>query len=140
MNESKTVAFNVLCTAIIVVGTAGFIGLALSGPQPSDRFIDREDARDLAIDHAFRSHPELSGVPAATSWETIDLTPQGLVGASKWQYTSEGWTVTVSYPVVQHPIYTVEIWYRGEVNFSWSGSVDQAGDVVELEYLVACAS
>jgi len=134
MNKTKTVAFTVLCTATIVVGIAAIIGLALSGPQASDRFLDREDARNLAIDYALRSHPELSGVKAATLWEAQDLTPLGLVGASKWQYVGEGWTVTVSYAVVQHPTYTLEIQYSGEISFSWSGSVDQAGNVAESEY------
>jgi len=136
MNQTRTVTLSALCAAVIVVGIAAIVGLALSGPHPFDRFIGSEDARDLAIDYVLRSHPQLSGVQAATSWETVDLTPQGLLGASKWQYVGDGWTVTVSYAVVQHPTYSVEIRHSGEISFSWSGSVDQDANVVELEYSV----
>jgi len=87
-----------------------------------------ELARDAAIDYALRNYQELKGVLAPSSWETRDLTP-GLCGASNLQYTGDGWTVNVSYPVVLHPEYIVEIEFAGEVSFHWKGTVDQDGNV-----------
>jgi len=126
MNKTKTVAFGALFIAVAVVSVA----LASSWLG----FVTPEDARNLAIEKALRSHQELSNVQAATSWETQDLTE--LLGASKLLYTGEGWTIKVSYAVVLNPDYTVEIQYEGEPSFSWSGTVDKAGNVVELEYLM----
>jgi len=93
-----------------------------------------EYARDLAIDYILQKHEELSGILVPTSWETRNLTPQGLVGSSKLQYTGDGWTVNVTYPVVLKPVYTFEMEYRGEVNFQWRGTVDQDAKVEELDY------
>jgi hypothetical protein len=69
---------------------------------------------------------------AVTYWEMQDLTPADIMGASKVQYISKFWTIMVSYAVVLHPTYTVEIQCNGETGFSWRGTVDQAGKVVEL--------
>ena len=95
-----------------------------------------EFGRDTAISFAIVTHEELEGLVAPSEWETKDLTPEGLLGASKLQYTADGWTVIVSYPVVWKPTYTVEIDFDGEVGFYWSGTVDQAGTVIETEFVL----
>jgi len=126
MNKTKTIVFGAFFIAVAVVS----IALASSWLG----FLSPEDARNLAIEKALRSHQELSNVQAATSWVIQDLTE--LLGASKLQYTGDEWTITVTYAVVLHPDYTVEIQYKGEPSFSWRGTVDKAGNVVELDYLM----
>jgi len=94
-----------------------------------------EFARDAAIEYVLQKHGGLGGVRTPASWETRDITPPGLVGSSTQQYIGDGWTVNVSYPMVLSPTYAVEIDYEGNVSFRWRGTVDQGGDVEELEYV-----
>lgn len=111
MNKTKTIAFGAFFIAIVAVSVA--VASSWLG------YLSPEDARNLAIEKVLRSHQELNGIQAATSWEIQDLT--NLLGASRLQYSGEGWTITVSYAVVLHPDYKVEIQYnesqasRGEV-------------------------
>lgn len=102
--------------------------------EPVTSIISPSYARDLAIEHALNLHRELSGVEAPEDWDEEDLTPQGLVGASKRKFSEGDWTVTVSWAVVRSPIYTVEIEYDGETCFHWKGTVDQAKNVAEQEF------
>ncbi len=95
-----------------------------------------ELAKDLAIDYMLENHPELGTIHKPDVWAFEILTPPGLVGASNLQYIGDGWTVNVSYPVVQYPEYTVEIEYTDDVGFQWKGIVDQSKKVTELEYSV----
>lgn len=92
-------------------------------PTPS------EFARDKAIDYVLQNHEELKDVQIPSSWETRMLTPEGFCGFLEIQYTGDGWSVSVSNPVVQDPTYTVEIEYTGNVNFHWKGTVDQDGNI-----------
>jgi len=94
-------------------------------PTQTD-ILDPEQARDIAVDYVKASYPGLEG---HGSWEMENLTPEGLLGFSKLQYTSEGWTVNVSFPVVWKPVYSVEITVDTEPVIEWTGSVDQDGSV-----------
>jgi hypothetical protein len=62
-------------------------------------------------------------------WEMENLTPEGLLGYSTLRYTSEGWAVNVSFPVVWKPVYSVEITVDADPVFEWAGSVGQDGSV-----------
>ena len=86
-----------------------------------------------AIWHVVRSHEELMDVQFPISWKHQVLTPEGFYGFFETQYTCEGWSVTVGNPVVPDPTYTVEIEHTGEVSFQWKGTVDQDGNVVEIQ-------
>ena len=101
--------------------------------QPGD-FVTPEDAFERVIRFLSLTHDELQEVAVSSSWETKDLTPEGRLGASKLQFSGAGWTANVSWAVVLEPVYTFEIEYIGDVSFSWSGTVDQAGNVEELEF------
>ena len=93
-----------------------------------------EFARNAAIDFIIMNHEELRNLQIPSSWKVRNLTPEGWVGYTTWQYTGGGWTVNVSYPVVQYPEYTIKIEYTGEVSFQWKGTVDQSGSVVEISF------
>ncbi len=101
-------------------------------PQPTIQ--PPEFGRDTAIRFVLVKHGELKGLEAPSSWEEKDLTPTGLVGAAKLQYTADGWTIKVSWPVVWRPTYTVEIDFSGDGGFKWEGTVDQAGTVTETAF------
>ncbi len=85
-----------------------------------------EEARDIAVEYVKAGHPELM---EHGSWEMENLTPEGLLGYSRLQYTSEGWTVNVSFPVVWKPVYGMEITVDVDPVFQWTGSVEQDGSV-----------
>jgi hypothetical protein len=87
-----------------------------------------EQARDIAVEYVEANYPELADEEHG-GWEMESLTPEGLLGFSRLQYTSEGWTVEVSFPVVWKPIYSVDITVDTEPVFEWTGSVEQDGSV-----------
>ena len=101
--------------------------------NPENTILTPERAVELAVEYAILNFRELDGVSAPESWEVEDLTPQGLVGASKAKFTGDEWTVEASWAVVWKPVYTVEINHGGEDGFHWKGTVDQDGNVVETE-------
>jgi hypothetical protein len=87
-----------------------------------------EQARDIAVEYVMANYPELADKEPDV-WEMEDLTPEGLLGASKLQYVYGSWTVNVSFPVVWKPVYSVELTVDAEPVFEWMGSVDQDGSV-----------
>ena len=103
--------------------------------QPGE-FVTPESALQAAIRFLSRAHDELRDVAIPSSWEATDLTPEGLLGASKLQLSGAGWTVNVSWAVVLEPVYTLDAEYAGDVSFIWRGTVDQTGAVEETEFEV----
>ena len=94
-------------------------------PNQTD-ILGPEDARDIAVEHVKTIHP---GLMEHGVWEMENLTPEGLLGYSTLRYTSEGWAVNVSFPVVWKPVYSVEITVDANPVFEWAGSVEQDGSV-----------
>jgi len=91
------------------------------------RILSQEDARDIAVAYLLENFEDLEGLEAPSEWSVEDLTPEGLVGYFKQEFTAGGWTVRVGNPVVWKPVFEVEVEYGGE--FSWKGTVDQSGSV-----------
>lgn len=102
--------------------------------QPDGEFVTPESAFDAVIRYLAVTHDELKGTAVPSSWKEKDLTPPGLMGASKIQFSGAGWTVNVSWAVVLSPTYTIEAVYTGEPSFTWSGTVDQAGALMETGF------
>ena len=130
-----TIMFEVLVVAAL--STATVLGLQ-NGTTPENQVTipePPESARDTAITYILQAHEELGAAQVTTSWKMENLTP-GLLGASNLQYTADGWTVTVSYPVVLEPIYTVDVDYSGEVCVQWTGTVSQTWAVAETNFTV----
>ncbi len=109
-------------------------GIGEGSEEPPKEFKAPEFARDTAIDFILRSHGDLKGVKAPSTWEVRDLTPEGLLGYSKLEYAAVGWTVDVGWAVVLNPKYTVEVSFTGEKAFHWEGTVDQNGVVTENSF------
>jgi hypothetical protein len=135
-NMSKiTVVFVVIVVAALSTATA--LGLQNgTTPEPQESMPEPpEFARDTAIDYILQTREEVGTLHVPSSWEMQNLTP-GLLGASNLQYTGDRWTVTVSYPVVLEPKYTVEVEYTGEYSFQWAGTVSQDRNVAETNFTV----
>jgi ribosomal protein S12 len=99
-----------------------------------DTIISPETAVNKVVNFIARNHEGLDEVAVASSWSVEDLTPQGMVGSSTQRFTGVGWTITVSWSVVQFPVYNVEAEYDGATGFLWEGMVDHRGGVDELRF------
>lgn len=100
------------------------------GLGPSEVFLDRLGARDLAIEFAARQ----TNVPPVdpTAWKEERATAEGLVGAETFRYTHSSWVVEVRYPVVapEQVIYDITI-TNPNLDIDWHGTVDAQGLVTE---------
>jgi hypothetical protein len=88
----------------------------------------------MCIDYLMEKHPEVVGeVPL--EWTEKNLVPEGIIGVTKIEYTSGGWTIILSAPVVWKPTHTVSIIYTGPgTPFTWEGTVPQGGQVTETSF------
>jgi len=88
-------------------------------------------ARDAVLAY-IAAHDGPSAPVAGMAWNEENATPGGLVGSTTLRYTAEGWTVTVSYPIVapEYTLYHVQV-VEGASGFTWEGEVDATGSVTE---------
>ena len=104
---------------------------------PDDTIISPENAVNRIVPYITMNHDGLGEVSVVSHWEVEDLTPSGMVGSSTQRFTGAGWTITVSWSVVQFPVYDVEAQYDGATAFQWEGTVDHRGGVEELGFELA---
>ncbi|PVX26301.1 MAG: hypothetical protein CW716_06300 [Candidatus Bathyarchaeum sp.] len=135
MNKMGFVSLIIVVTCFLTATALGMQNGTVP-EQPQEKPEPPELARDAALDYILQTHAELVTVQLPTDWEMENLTP-GILGASHLQFTSGGWTVTVSYAVVLEPTYSVEVNHTCEINFQWSGTVSQNGAAVETSFSVA---
>ncbi len=97
-------------------------GGAIAVPDPIS-------ARDVAL--AFLAGIYGEQAPSADlQWTEENLTPEGWVGASTFQYTAGDWVVTVSFPVVLPELTVYHVVVANEATgFHWEGDVDAQGQV-----------
>lgn len=95
--------------------------------------ISPETAVNRVVNFIARNH-ELDEVAVSSRWSVEDLTPENWLGSSNQRFTGAGWTITVSWSVVQFPVYNVEAEYDGATAFQWEGTVDHQGGVDELNF------
>jgi hypothetical protein len=105
-----------------------------AGPTPATGQIGGSNpagARDVALAYLAQTYGE-QAPPAGLDWTEKDVTGQGLLGASTFEYTSGDWTITISYPIVapQATIYRITL-DNPATGFSWAGRVDAWGAVSE---------
>jgi len=95
-------------------------------------------ARDAALTFVREQFDDAPGESLA--WVEERLTPEDVPGGATWQYTAEGWAVTVSYAVLppEWTVYRVSVTNEG-TGFEWSGRVDGSGRVPEAPESVLVA-
>ena len=89
------------------------------------------------------NHNETEPYMKNLSWTGGRATPEGIVGAETYSYQSSSWIVTIQYPVVPHPTYTVTAKYTSfppyyqsspqDLLISWQGNL-QNGTLTETAY------
>jgi hypothetical protein len=89
-----------------------------------------DNAVNIVVEYLRENYTEAENLAIGDDWSVANLTPEGLLGSSTLQYSGDGWAITVSYPVVWKPTYTVEV-ENSSTGFTWSGTVDQSGTVTE---------
>lgn len=106
-------------------------------PEPSTE----EQVREAAMTYIKTNHNETATYMLSLSWTGGRTTPSGILGAETYSYQSVGWNVTMQYPVVLNPIYTVTADYISPVSqvfpaekiIVWLGTW-QNGTVSETSY------
>jgi putative hemolysin len=101
--------------------------------EPSPEAPDPARARDAALDYIFDRYGEIVFPPPGSDWTEKDVTEEGLVGASTFEYTAADLMVTVSFPVVapENVVYHVVVANQA-TGFQWEGEVDATFQVTEL--------
>jgi hypothetical protein len=76
------------------------------------------------------------------AWTGGRTTPEGIVGGETYTYTSPEWNVTITYPVVPNPIYSITADYSATsansnasipYRVTWQGTWEN-GNVTETSY------
>jgi hypothetical protein len=81
-------------------------------PTPSPiEITTQEKVRDAVMHYIKSNHPETSQFIQELVWTGGRTTPPNVVGAETYMYYSQGWNVTINYPVVPNAIYKIETDY-----------------------------
>ncbi|MCX8150858.1 MAG: hypothetical protein N3D85_05095 [Candidatus Bathyarchaeota archaeon] len=94
----------------------------------------QEKIRDEVILYLKTNHPETVQFMANLSWAG-GRQETGLIGSSSYIYTSGSWAVTMQYPVVTNPIYSVNAsFWEGDIIIEWQGTYQQ-GIITETSFI-----
>ena len=106
-----------------------------TSPSPGMAVESAVEARDAAL--AYLRNISTAQAPAeGTAWQEQDTTPSGLLGAGGKTYTSNGWEIKVTYPVVRPDLTVYEVTVSSlEQGWYWQGKVDTEGKITELTAL-----
>jgi len=118
------------------IGTDGVVtanSTSLEQPSDAQLIFGPIEARDICVAYILMNHTEIQA-NTPSDWSVINLVPEGIVGATKLEYSGGGWEVIVSGPVVWKPTYSVDVSYTGQGAFKWSGILPQGGPVQELTF------
>ncbi|MCW4019145.1 MAG: zinc-ribbon domain-containing protein [Candidatus Bathyarchaeota archaeon] len=114
--------------------TTGSIHIAAAYQNGDSEVPVQEQVRDAVITYIECYHPETAQYMQSLSWSGGRETPEGLDGAETYSYVSDGWNVTIHYPVIPNPIYTVMAVFSDEnITIRWEGTY-QNGDITETHY------
>jgi hypothetical protein len=115
-------------------------------PSPSEEpESSATQVRDETMNYIECYHPETTEYMQNLNW-TGGRVETGFVGSENYEYTtltdalgSSGWTVTISYPVVLDPLYTLTVNYtqtgvQNPIEICWNGTW-QNGTITETSYL-----
>ena len=92
---------------------------------------DAQAARDAGMLY-IRDHYGLYVPPAGSAWIEQNITPEGVVGTSAFQFNIDHWVVNIIYPMVNPAelIFSISV-HNPTTGFTWEGQVDAFGIVIE---------
>ena len=105
--------------------------------------LTQEQVRDITMAYIKANHNETATYMESLSWTGGRATPEGILGAETYSYQSSSWIVTIQYPVIPNPTYTVTAKYTSfppyyqsspqDLLISWQGNL-QNGTITETAY------
>jgi hypothetical protein len=150
----KKIALVAVCIAAFIcvsgIGWAMVYSPAGNDDIPLDQVNDEvdgevlvpEQVRDAVMEYIEANHPETAQLMGELVW-TGGKVETGLLGAEIYNYESEGWNVTISYPVIVNPVYDVTVNYSvpdGVISIPyaviWEGTWEN-GTVTEASFVFA---
>jgi hypothetical protein len=113
-------------------------------PTTMPRLTLREDIRDAAAAYIKANHNDAAQFLNNLAW-TVGKQETNPLGAETYVYQSAGWTVTLRFPVVPNPVYTLTAEFSSQsasgsigipYSVTWEGKW-QNGSVTETSYVFA---
>jgi pimeloyl-ACP methyl ester carboxylesterase len=110
-------------------------------PTSSPTLTTQEQVRDAVMSYIRSRHPETAKFMTNLDWIGGRATPPNLTGAETYMYYSQGWNVTINYPVYPNPIYKITADYSAigisiPYRIIWKGTM-QNELVNETSYVFA---
>ncbi len=103
---------------------------------PLDTTLTQEQVRDLTLQYIYAYHNETLLYMHDMSWMGGRMNHGMMVGSETYNYQSTGWNVTMQYPVVPNPMYTINADYTltGDTPaMMWQGTL-QNGTITQTNY------
>jgi hypothetical protein len=131
-------------TFVAVLAIVGGVSWALISSNAPPELSIQEQVRDDAMEYIKTSHPETAQFMNNLAWTGGRTTAQDILGAETYTYTSQGWNVTIHYPVIANPVYAITADYSaasaGGVSIPyrvmWQGTWEN-GTITETGYIFA---
>ena len=141
----KTLILAIVAVLIIVIIVGGYSiwqsgnsnPSATPSPSPSgdsSAVLTQAQVRDAVMAHVKSKYAETTPYMQSFTW-TGGKVDTGLLGSDKYTYLSSGWNVTMQYPVVPNPTYTITANYAlDNVAITWAGTW-QNGTFTDTNYI-----
>jgi parallel beta-helix repeat protein len=116
----------------------GLSDLVILAQHYGEQYSVQEQTRDAVVAYIEANHPEAVQFIQSLSWTGGNTTPEGMVGAETYSYSSDGWNVAMQCPVVPNPTCSITANYttlgpRAKTTVAWQGTW-QNGTVTETSY------
>jgi uncharacterized protein (UPF0333 family) len=134
LSRQKLIIVLVVVVIVVIVGASViWTCLTPNQPNPTPELTIQEQARDAAISYIQTNHAETAPLMTNFNWAG-GRQDTGLLGAETYIYNSTNWTVTINYPVIPNPTYTINATYSsGNTTVAWQGTY-QNSTITETSY------
>ncbi len=114
---------------LLLVGILLFVGSCTEEPL---EVRSAAEAKDVAVTN-LQKHESQNAPGSDIVWQEEDVTPLDWVGGIFKEFTSDEWTIRVSYPVVlpENTVYQVVV-SSIKLGWHWKGTVEFDGSVTEI--------
>ena len=148
MRRTLVIGITVAVIVIIVAGVAAWALLNSNQPsnpsstptptaspqatQTPEPISEQEQIRDAVVTFIQDNHARTSEIMTDLNWTGGESS--SIPGYVTYVYCSGDWSVTIGYPVVLNPIYSVNASYTsGDVTVTWTGKYEN-GAIIETNY------
>ena len=110
-----------------------------SSDTGAQTMLTQEQIRDLTMQYLMAYHNQTTQYMHGLSWTGGHMNMGMMVGSETYSYQSSGWNVTMQYPVVPTPIYTITAEYTPmemhstDYMVTWQGTL-QNGTITQTNY------